>query len=271
MLLSSKLWLKKSFTATKDASLPAAQEPVQPTIFHVTHWKAGSQWINKILIACQPDQIVPPLMENGEWNNQFFRRPLAPGKVYPTVYVTREEFDSVQLPPWWKRFVVIRDLRDTLISGYFSLKKSHAESHPLVNHWRELLAPLPLEDGLIRLMTDGWLDLNARIQESWLQAGEPLIRYEAMLENDVPILTRVLLKDCQLAISAERLRTVVLANRFEQLTAGRKRGQEDDGAHERKGVAGDWRTHFSAPVKQVFKERYGRLLIASGYERNLDW
>ena len=42
-------------------------------------------------------------------------------------------------------------------------------------------------------------------------------------------------------------------------------------AHQRKGIAGDWRNHFSDELKGDFKERWGDLLIATGYERDLDW
>ncbi|HVS27088.1 MAG TPA: hypothetical protein VHE58_07310 [Burkholderiales bacterium] len=42
-------------------------------------------------------------------------------------------------------------------------------------------------------------------------------------------------------------------------------------AHERKGVAGDWQNYFSKRVKEAFKNRYGGLLVATGYERDLDW
>lgn len=39
----------------------------------------------------------------------------------------------------------------------------------------------------------------------------------------------------------------------------------------RKGVIGDWQSHFSAEHKQVFKEIAGQLLIDLGYEQDLDW
>src|SRR5262245_49094046 len=96
--------------------------PLELTIFHVTHHKAGSQWINRILHALAYDRIVQPEVES----TQFLTKPIIQGSVYPTVYVTREQFESVKLPRHWKRFVVIRDLRDTLVSAYFSFKHSHA-------------------------------------------------------------------------------------------------------------------------------------------------
>jgi lipopolysaccharide transport system ATP-binding protein len=237
-----------------------------PTIVHVTHWKAGSQWIYKILRECAPERIVEPRLRE----TQFLRGALQPGKVYPTAYVTKKQFDSVPLPRNWSRFVVIRDLRDTLVSAYFSIKLSHQIVDPRLAHWRSVLQALSPDDGMIYLM-DEWVLNSARIQISWVEAGEPLIRYEDLLGHDLDILERVLLDECQLPVSRERLREVILSSRFERLTKGRKRGQEDIMAHARKGIAGDWRNYFSNRVKQSFKTRYGGLLVATGYEQDLSW
>jgi Sulfotransferase domain len=258
-------------------SARASRRPLllQPTIFHVTHWKAGSQWLHKILMACLPDRIVSPLVDDGRVNAQFLHRPLVQGGIYPTVYITREEFDSVPLPLWWRRFVIIRDLRDTLVSGYFSLKHSHSLAAatnlgPAVHDQRARLNLLTTGDGLIYLMAR-WLKLSANVQQSWLQAGEPLIRYEDLLASDVEILSRVLLGRCKLPVSAQQFKAAVRAMRFERLTGGRQRGKEDILAHERKGVAGDWRHYFTPRVKDVFKEHYGQLLVDTGYEHDSNW
>jgi lipopolysaccharide transport system ATP-binding protein len=77
--------------------------------------------------------------------------------------------------------------------------------------------------------------------------------------------------ECRLPVSRARFREIVLANRFGRLTGGRSWGNEDVSAHERKGIAGDWRNYFTGPVKQAFKARYGGLLVATGYERDLNW
>src|SRR6185295_7250173 len=242
-----------------------AEEAV-PAIFHITHWKAGSMWIAGILRQCAPKRIVTP-----QWGAiQFVHWPVQAGKVYPALYLTKQQFDSVRLPDTWRRFVVIRDLRDTLVSAYMSFKFSH----PYTNHWlartRPLLHSLSLDDGLIYLM-DEWLLNCADRQLSWLEAGERLIRYEDLLERDLEILERVLIDECQLPVSRERLRKVILANRFEHLAEGRQRGQEDVTVHQRKAIADDWRNHFSDKVKRAFKARYGGLLTATGYEQDLSW
>jgi lipopolysaccharide transport system ATP-binding protein len=238
----------------------------RPTIFHITHWKAGSQWVRKILEACVPDLIVTPQV----YETQFLKDPLQAGRVYPTVYVTREQFHSVTLPQPWKRFVVIRDLRDTLVSVYFSVKFSHQAIAEEIVKWRAVLDSVNEEDGLL-YMLDEWLPRCAVIQISWLDGKETIWKYEDLLQNDHAIFEQILLDQCQLPVSRERFREVVEANQFEKLSAGRQRGTEDVKSHERKGISGDWKNHFTDKVKKEFKEKYGQLLIATGYESSLGW
>ena len=238
-----------------------------PTLFHITHWKSGSQWIHRILLNCVPEsEIVRPEVDEV----QFLQRSLETGKVYPTVYVTREQFYSVALPKTWKRFVIIRDLRDTLVSGFFSIKFSHPAIDLRLTKWREALHEMDETGGLIYLM-DEWLPSSAKIQESWQRSNEPIYRYEELLNNDVEILENILLKECQLPVEPARFRQIVLGCRFEQMSGGRKPGQENIMAHERKGVAGDWRTHFDRRATQAFKERFATLLIKTGYEKDTNW
>jgi lipopolysaccharide transport system ATP-binding protein len=186
--------------------------------------------------------------------------------------VTRAQFESVELPPKWRRFVVIRDLRDTLVSFYFSLKVSHRRERmpEALLYFCELLQAVDFEKGL-RATMDVQGPMVANIQRSWLEAGEPLIRYEDLLDRDVEILEPLLLDQCELPVDRDRLRAAIEGARFERQSGGRKRGHEDVTSHERKGIAGDWKNHFSDELKRDFKQRWGDLLIATGYERDLDW
>jgi hypothetical protein len=249
----------------KSEEAPAATTE-HPTIFHITHHKAGSQWIHRIFHALDYDRLVIP----AGLNTQFFHRPIQAGKIYPTLYVTREQFESVALPPNSRWFVMIRDLRDTLVSAYFSYRNSHpvlGERHLV---WRRNLSELSPEDGFLYLM-DVWLPERVQVQWSWHASGEELIRYEDLLVRDVEILERVLIGRCGLPVAPERLREIVLANRFEKVTKGRSRGEEDPHAHERKGIGGDWKNHFTDAIKQEFKKRFGSILIATGYEKDFNW
>ena len=88
-----------------------------PTIFHITVYKAGSQWIYNILLQCVPERLVPPKVDSA----QFVVDEIIPGKIYPTIYLPRTLFYKKSIPSRSKHFVVLRDLRDILVSGYFSL------------------------------------------------------------------------------------------------------------------------------------------------------
>lgn len=252
-------------------SVPQPGSPIpdagSPTIFHVTHYKAGSQWIQAILRGCVEEKLIRA--QAGV--RQFLEEPIQPGRIYAAVYVTRQQFESVPLPEGWRRFVVIRDLRDTAVSGYFSLKVSHGRfSTDRVAELRRELQHESIERGLL-LTLDQWLSVNANIQRSWLEANERVIRYEDLLDHDAEILERVLIDEFGYPIPRRRLRRAVETRRFDRMSGGRNRGDEDVTAHLRKAVAGDWRTYFTEPVKDAFKERWGDLLITAGYERDLDW
>ena len=237
-----------------------------PAVFHITHHKAGSTWISRILHEALPGHVVPAVVRN----YQVLHWPVAPGAVYPQTYLDKRSFDALDLPREVRTFVVIRDLRDALISAYFSFKGSHRVIDPGMMANRKKLEDESFEDGIKRLM-DTAVQRFAAIQLSWIEAGARIIKYEDLLENDLEILTDTLLGHCELPISTDRLTEVILQHRFDRMTRGRRRGEEDASHHLRKGVSGDWRNHFSDEIKQAFKNRFGSVLIAAGYEETLDW
>ena len=237
-----------------------------PCVFHVTHTKAGSQWIAKILNELVPERVVPP--QPGMYH--VLHWPIRPGGVYPTVYLAKETFETLKLPAVSRRFVVIRDLRDTLVSAYFSLKSSHAQRSRQLETWRQLLRSMEFEAGMTRLMDD-WLSYQARIQLSWAEAGEAIVRYEDLLDKDIEIFPEIFIDQCELPVAPERVREVVLANRFDRQSGGRHRGQEDVKSHFRKATPGDWKNYLSDRLRTAFKNRLGGVLIATGYEEDLNW
>lgn len=237
-----------------------------PALIHVTHWKAGSQWVRKILNDCLPQRIITPELGS----RHFIGAQILEGNVYPTAYVTRQEFYDARLPAHWVRFVVIRDLRDTLVSAYFSLRYSHSTIASSIIEMRNVLSEMDIDDGMIYLM-DQWLPASARIQSSWVETDENLIHFEDLISGkDLEVFEEILITKAGFPITREHLRDVLLGNRFENL-AGRKPGQENVKEHMRKGIAGDWQNYFSPRVKDEFLKRYGDLLIATNYEKDLAW
>lgn len=245
--------------------LPLRARPfVPPPLIHITHAKAGSTWVDAVLRALYGRQVAPRAWEIPA-RFSFERH-----RVYAAIFMTREEFRQHPELTGIHRFVVIRDLRDTLISNYFSLRDTH-ELDPggLIQQRREKLRGLSVEEGLAWLIDD-MMPLHAAIQRSWLDAEVPLFRYEELVANDLEIFRGLLLGTFGHQISEERLERAVTANRFESVFR-RKLGEEDPTSHGRKGAPGDWRNHFTPALCAQFEERFGELLVATGYEEDARW
>lgn len=266
----------------------------QPTVFHITHIKAGSQWVAQVLRECAPHREVP----QEDRNAQTLYKPIRPGGVYPGVYLARYRLCSlVRFPLGFNRptfrhfklrpiplivnyinfqildkpyiyFVVIRDLRDTLVSLYFSLMVSHEVMNPVIAEQRGELSNLDKETGLIYLI-DKELNHIAINQESWMGDNSLLIKYEDLL-SDPNLYFEKIIEHCMIKVSKTHLKKIVARNSFEVLS-GRKRGEENPNSHFRKGIVGDWTNHFSEKVKDTFKENFGQTLINTGYEKDLNW
>ncbi|MEA5472539.1 sulfotransferase domain-containing protein [Spirulina sp. 06S082] len=266
----------------------------RPTVFHITHQKAGSQWISALLKSCAPDRYVPNQTMGAHYN----QNPIKIGHVYPCLYLAKPNFEALIGSNWglnrpqyknilrspqtyianWynfqmqnkehRKFIVIRDLRDALVSAYFSFKISHPVKTKNLHRWRENLQSLDREKGFIYLM-DEVLQRWANIQLSWLDNECLLIKYEDLVNNQYETIETIM-EHCQIDIERQRLQEIVKSHSFENKT-GRKKGEEDIASHERKGIAGDWQNHFSEGIKEEFKQRFGTVLIQTGYEKDINW
>ena len=244
------------------SSRPSVQP--NPTIFHITHYKAGSQWVYAVMAAVAPKRIIQP--QPGV--KHVFAQPIEQGRIYPTVYLKRDVFDTLQIPGTYRRFIIIRDLRDTLISLYFSHRYSHGKTSDAIISSREMLNALTVRDGLMWLM-DNRLKVSADILESWLGTNDLLIKYEQLLEDEYGMFERII-NYCGIDISKDRLVQAVKSASFENITH-RDKGEENVHAHQRKAIAGDWRNYFDEELKIKFKQKYGDLLIAAEYEKGHNW
>lgn len=231
---------------------------------HVTHWKAGSQWFLAVLKAAFNDAVVKP-----QPGMKHVYAPPEVGKVYPCCYITQREYLMLPLAPNARRVVLIRDLRDTLTSAYFSIRQSH-ESNMFVDKWRPVLQRVSPEDGLMYLM-EVWLFHSAMIQRTWLSAGEPVVRLEDFMKRPAETLHHVFSGAWGLKTSMAQAEKLMRDNSFARLSGGRQPGEEDISAHYRKGVQGDWKKHFTPRAVEHFKALYSDVLVLSGYEKSRDW
>jgi hypothetical protein len=93
--------------------------------------------------------------------------------------------------------------------------------------------------------------------------------YERLLEDGAPIV-RQLFEFLDLPQDPALIDDLLERSSF-RFYAGREAGQEDRKRFYRKGIAGDWKNHFSDGDKQVFKDLAGDMLIRLGYEKDFDW
>jgi hypothetical protein len=243
-------------------------------IFHVTHWKAGSQWLRSIFTDLYPlENIIPAEITYGK---DLFTHRIKAGEVYTPFYGSADELDNLQTDLNLYRFFVMRDLRDMVVSTYFSFKKSHTISsdqvYDLIHESRTALNRLSLEEGMLYLIDrDVLVQRTADIQRSWLQSNAPVLRFEDMIANDVVEVSDLLLNRLQLRIDTELLARTIVKHRFQKKAQGRKPGEEDVNNHYRKGVAGDWQNYFTDRIRDSFKEKFGQVLIDTGYEQDTNW
>lgn len=265
----------------------------EPTIFHITHPKAGSQWIMQVLHECVPERFVKPLPQV----QHFLNHSLLPGMFYPTIYLNCQDFYTV-IAPWrvgsdlsvwsrsnfrsysrnwllfgfqrqpYKTFVVIRDLRDTLISLYFSLRYSHPVLDEKISGQRADLMEMTDEEGLLYLVKNK-LSKYKYIQTSWLGEKTLLVKYENLIADEAAVFQKII-DHCEIQVSPKHLQNVLERNNF-QARSGRPKGVEDISSHHRKGIAGDWANHFTDQLKKEFKVLFGKTLIETGYEKDLEW
>lgn len=238
----------------------------RPTLVHITHWKAGSQWIYHILNECCPDRIVTPETDGVH----FLKNPVLPGKIYPTVYLQKQFIDKVVVPPNTRFFVVLRDPRDTLISLYFSQKVSHQLEGRFNREERQELQALGKDDGLMALISGPVMQEIFDIHTSWINSGAPVFHYESLIERDEELLIPLFTRICPLDVPEAAIRSAIQRNRFETLS-GRALGVEDVQSHLRSGQPGAWRKHFSPALAEAFEKRFGDQLRALNYVQDASW
>src|SRR5690606_7218873 len=158
-------------------------------------------------------------------------------------------------------FLVVRDLRDTLVSWYFSVKHSHGAGNKtvadVIHSYRERFNEESIEEGLLIALRERLAPM-AQIQLTWAQAGVPIIRYEDMLLDEQGAF-RTIFQICDIQMDDQQRQALVHRHSFAQ-RAGRVRGEEKLDSHYRKGIAGDWRNHFTDRVVEEFKEQFGAVL-----------
>ncbi len=240
------------------------ENPV-PTLLHLTHAKAGSTWIAAVLHELFGEKLAPRGRRVAESSGgELGRHVFETGRVYPAMFMTREEVLSHPELNGCKRFVVIRDLRDTLVALFYSLKLAGPGENSAAS--RGEMDPIFSDDeeaGLLQVL-DSRIAQIAEIQTSWFKQGEVILRYEDLIDSGFHVLRDAFIHRLGLPVSEKKLhRAIQCAPGERSAQAVRQRG--------RRGGAVQWRNHFTPKVRARFAEKFGHVLIAAGYEKDLAW
>jgi len=189
------------------------------------------------------------------------------------MYITYQNFAAIPKPEAYRAIFIMRDPRDILISWYFST----AYSHPIVSKEdkmaqnRRSLQESTLEEGLLY----GIEFLNERglfvALESWINTDthDPnvlLVRYEDIVGTDFERFFRRIFEHCNVALPDKAFKALLNDYSFKQMT-GRGQGVEDKSSKFRKGIAGDWKNHFTDKVETQFEKITGNLVTQLGYNQ----
>ncbi len=184
--------------------------------------------------------------------------------------------------PGAKIIHIIRDGRDAAVSATHHVWNfSNVGVNKKISAKREAYRQSPgeaLEEGIfaggqLRNAAREWGSRVGRAAEdgaALLGESYAEVRYEDLLEWPAAEMER-LAGFLGARTDDEAVRGCVEAASFENLSEGRKRGEEDETSFFRKGVAGDWKNVFTRRDRRVFKQEAGELLIRLGYERDSGW
>ncbi|MBN1688131.1 MAG: sulfotransferase domain-containing protein [Candidatus Omnitrophica bacterium] len=270
------------------------------------HHKAATTWIHR---------LIKDICVELKWKMEVFYSPKGfdcdlggtiTKKCIDFVCYVNADMRYLKSIPKFKGFHIVRDLRDSAVSAYFSHRNSHRTVNwpELVAH-REKLGKLSMDDGLLadmeftrKLSTDG-IDLYPLdCMRDWDYSLPNImeVRYEDVFKDPykqfIEIFKFLDMVDEESARSRNILKYLLKKHLhhggiskipywrllaflhdydFSRKSGGRKKGQTDEKSHLRKGIAGDWRNYFKEVHKEWFKKNYNDLLIKLGYEKSENW
>ena len=192
--------------------------------------------------------------------------PHAPHRLAPVHHLRGVRGDAQARP--WRAFFVTRDPRDMVVSWYFSTVASHPTgNNPGMQRTRDHLAALDrgtgarLQHRLPRRLRPvrGARELGAGRRPAVL-----VVRYEDLIGASAEA------GGADSSTTATSRCTRTGAGRCSSATASARcrdatPGNEDTGSKLRKGVAGDWRNHFTSEVREAFDRRASDVVDRLGY------
>lgn len=232
--------------------------------------RSGGTWLAK-MIASYLDLPVP----------QFAMAPIAFPAVIHNHWVVDRRLRRV--------VYLYRDGRDVMVSAYFfrmAMLSDRGRSRFAAQMHRRYSAALgaDFDPQDIRRNLGRFIELEMEAPRgsriNWPdhvkasyepgREGVAYISYERLLSEPVESLIAVLSNLGVDDVNRERVQSAVDRYSFQRMT-GRESGSEERWRPVRKGVAGDWRNHFTREAAEIFVAYAGQTLIELDYESSTSW
>jgi hypothetical protein len=248
---------------------------IQEIIGFLGHHKCGTTWLSGILEKISRQYSVnfgyfPASSCFGGNLSEY----VSQNNIQIFAYVNAD-YDKVKDLRNYRGFHVIRDLRDVVISGYFSHLYSHGLSDlwPALTRHREELRKVDIDKGL--MLEIDFAANNFKNMNQWNYSDLNIleIKMEDLLHDENEQFFRIFsfLGLFSEALTQNEIKDILATESFVKKTKGRKQGDEDPRHHYRKGIAGDWKNYFKDIHKDYFKSKYQFLLEKLDYEKNDEW
>lgn len=231
--------------------------------------KSGTVWLCQLMST----YLGVPYPRN-------YRLPIAMSSVIHSHWPYDERFPSTAY--------ISRDGRDVMVSMYFyytralTLGKSPQRKKDLSELFRRLYGPKfnPedsrgnmarfIEHELASPRATHGVTWHEHIDDWWDRPRVHHTSYEALLADTTTEFGRLMTAVTGQRCDTNRVTAAVDRYTFRSST-GRGQGEEDRGSFLRKGIAGDWRNHFTREAAEAFDAIAGDALVTLGYETDRNW
>lgn len=275
VILITKMWLRQSYTYVQCKSGPVFYRSPLTNVYHCCIQRTASTWFKIFLsdaLVYQYSGLMPydAGLSGVRMNTYYprkYARPFPPKTIVTGLYIDAKNFENLPKRPEYKAFFMIRDPRDIVVSGYFSLLYSH---NPMgdVLPIRLKLRELQQDEGLIYVINYynkiGLFDAL----RSWIKYHNDdsvlVVKYDDFASIRHKDVVQMVLTHCDIRIPSRQLDTLLEKYAFKKMRSGSSE-EEDKFSHYRKGKPGDWQRYFDNKVRRAFLDLTGSLVEHLGY------
>lgn len=166
-----------------------------------------------------------------------------------------------QMFPKAKIICMVRDVRDVAVSFAYHFKRGNSNKFNDDGTFQE---------AYLKQVMEAWCAYSEHIRKCMTDSDLKVVKYEDMLANPRAVIAEIY-KFMNVAMDDNLLKKVVEETSFENMSGGRKAGEEDQNSYFRKGIVGDWVNHFGEKEKEIIRQIGGEELIRWDYTKDLNW